>query len=560
MTGEAVTSDRVPYAPGLVKEYTGFGYWKAESLTDYVRENARRWPQRAAYVSPETRLTWTEYETLSSRIAIGLIRLGLRPGERIAVQLPDRPITHVLYVALEKAGAVLVGVGIRSGERELERILHVTGASTLITPATYREADYGALFERLRGRLPLLRRHMVLANDENEARERVTVDALIRENPVDDAGAALIEQRRLGPNDLFMINSTSGTTGVPKCVMHTQNRWCPFTRWAIDAADLTSDDVFMSLVPAPFGFGLWTAHVTPTQLGVPTVIVERPSPGLVLEMLQRERVTVLACVSTSFIQLLNEPTMDRFDLSTLKAMFTGGEAVPYQRSLEFERRTGAAVLQFYGSNESGALSYTTLADTQERRLKSAGRVIPEMHVRLFDTEGHEVPDAPVRVGQPGCKGPSICPGYLDDPAANQKLFTSDGWLMVGDVVRVDEDGYLSVVGRVADIIIRGGANISAVKVEEEILAHPAVAYAAVVGMPDPVLGERVCAYVVPRADRAITLTELVTFMEERGNSKYLLPERLVVVAELPISTGGKVHKSELRADIERRLVSESGQT
>lgn len=559
MIGSAPAGRHSLYDPHVIAEYTRQGYWDHRSLTDFVRENAHRAPEGPAYVSRDARLTWSEYDTVSSQIALGLIRLGVQPGERIAVQLPDRPITHVIYLALEKAGAVLVGIGIRSGEREAEHVLRTTGARMLLTPATYREADYGGVFGRLQQRLPLLRQHIVLAEDETDTYS-TTVARLIRENIVDDAGAAVIEERRLGPNDLFMINSTSGTTGVPKCVMHTQNRWYSFTRWAVDAASLTSDDVFMSLVPAPFGFGLWTAHVTPTQLGVPTVIAERPSAALVLELLQRERVTVLACVSTSFIQILNEPTLDQFDLSALKAMFTGGEAVPYQRSLEFERRTGAAVLQFYGSNESGALSYTRLADPPERRLRSAGRVIPEMQVRLFDTEGSEVPDAPVRVGQPACKGPSICPGYLDDPAADQKLFTPDGWLMVGDVVRVDEQGYLSVVGRVADIIIRGGANISAVKVEEEILAHPAVAHAAVVGMPDAVLGERICAYVVPKPNCSISLAELVAFIEDRGNSKYLLPERLITVTELPISTGGKVHKSELRSDIERRLAAEEGRT
>ena len=189
-------------------------------------------------------------------------------------------------------------------------------------------------------------------------------------------------------------------------------------------------------------------------------------------------------------------------------MFTGGEAVPYERAAAFEDRTGAKVLQFYGSNETGALSRTAVTDSRERRFGTAGRIIEAMQVRVFGEQGDEVTDAP-GMGVPACKGPATCVGYLDDPAANAELFTTDGWMRMGDVVEIDDAGYLRVIGRTSDIIIRGGKNISAPALEAEIAEHPSVALVAAVSMPDETFGERVCVYVVTRAGVPITLADIV---------------------------------------------------
>jgi acyl-CoA synthetase len=261
---------------------------------------------------------------------------------------------------------------------------------------------------------------------------------------------------------------------------------------------------------------------------------------------------VLACVSTQFLLMLKSPLVEQHDLSSLRCMFTGGEAVPEARAARFEDVTGARVLQFYGSNETGALSNTNMQDDREHRLQTAGRIIPEMHVRLLDDAGNDIatPDTP---GHPVCKGPATCLGYLDDPRANEELFTADGWMRIGDLCTVDADGYLRVVGRTSDIIIRGGKNISAPAVEAEVAQHPDVALAAAVAMPDEVFGERVCVYVELEPGTALELDALVTFMRERGISPEWLPERLVVLGALPRASGGKVAKGELRADIRRRI-------
>jgi len=268
----------------------------------------------------------------------------------------------------------------------------------------------------------------------------------------------------------------------------------------------------------------------------------------VLAAIERHRVTVLAAVSTQFVMLLNSPAVDAHDLSSLRVLFTGGEMVPYERAREFEQRTGAAVLQFYGSNETGALSATTPDDPPERRLRTAGRVIPEMRVRLLDPDT----DADITVtggpGVPAGNGPTLCLGYWDDAAANEALWTEDGWMRMGDLATIDADGYLTVVGRTSDVIIRGGKNVSAAQVEDEVGSHPAVALCAAVAMPDATFGERVCVFVEMRSGHdALTLETLNGYLAQRGTGKELWPERLEVLDSLPRSSGGKLAKGELAA-------------
>jgi acyl-CoA synthetase len=232
-----------------------------------------------------------------------------------------------------------------------------------VSDATHRDLDLPGLVEGLRAEgLPL---------DHHWTDWRATAEA-------DTAPHADLRGRRLSAHDLFLLNSTSGTTGLPKCVTHDQARWNHFHRLAVEAADLCADDVFGSALPTPFGFGIWTAHVTPTLLGAPTVLLPRFEAGELIREIQRHRISVLAAVSTQFIMLLDHPELAHADLSSLRVLFTGGEAVPYERAAEFEERTGARVLQFYGSNETGALSRTSLRDSRNVRLRTAGRVIPEM--------------------------------------------------------------------------------------------------------------------------------------------------------------------------------------
>jgi acyl-CoA synthetase len=521
----------------LAAEYRERGWWGDLVLGDAVARLASERGDDPAFVTDRARCSWSAYETLSDRLA-GVLCAHFDVGARVAVWLPDGAAVHIAFLAAEKAGLTVVGVGSRAGDHEIAHLLDATGAVGIVTLAEHRGRDTRTA--PLGGRV-----HVVVPDFDIDP----DGDVLVGGAPVQPA--AVDATRRLRPDDLFMLNSTSGTTGLPKIVRHTQNRWMYFHQKAVEHGALSSDDVFASLVPAPFGFGLWTAHFTPTLLGVPTILTEGFSAERALELLERERVTVLCCVSTQFVMLLASETFERADLSSLRVMFTGGEMIPYERARAFEARTGATVLQFFGSNETGLLSGTRATDPPEARLTTAGRVVPEMHVRLFDA-GRDV-TASGR-GQPGGRGPALSMGYLDDVDANAELYTPDGWMLMGDICTVDEEGYLSVVGRVSDFIIRGGKNISARQVEDAVATHPAVALSAAVARPDAVFGERVCVFVELRTAGELTLPELTAHLEARGIAKELWPEHLVVLDALPRSSGGKVAKGELR-DAARTLAT-----
>jgi acyl-CoA synthetase len=518
-------------------EYRRRGWWDADALADHVARHAATRGAEPAYITTDGPLTWSGYDTCSDRLGCALLALGVNRGERVAIQLPDSASAHVALLACEKAGIVAVGIGARAGERELRHIVGKTNAIALISHEEHR----GLPMRAVAASLPGIRHHVVVPRFERDPEAPVLVDGA-------DAGAAAADPRalaavRFGPDEFWMVNSTSGTTGMPKCVMHAQNRWRYFHQIAAEVGELSTHDVIMSVVPVPFGFGQWSSHFTPTYLGVPTVVTERFSPALTLDLLERERVTVLCAVSTQFRMLLADPDVEQRDLSALRLMFTGGEAIPYDSARRFEQVTGAVILNFYGSNESGFATATSVRDPQHKRLSTSGRPQPGTELRLYEG-GEDVTGG--RRGQPGSRGPAVCLGYLDDPDANAELFTADGFVLHADVAEVDGEGYLSVVGRKSDLIIRGGKNISAREVEDEVAAHPRVALAAAVPVPDPVFGERVCVYVELRDDGPLTLEELTEFLLARGVSTEILPERLIVLAELPRSSGDKVAKAELR--------------
>ncbi|MGV0624869.1 class I adenylate-forming enzyme family protein [Mycolicibacter minnesotensis] len=509
------------YTAAEAARYHAAGWWSRTALSDAVRTNARRFPDRLSYVDDlGARLTWAEFDNAADALAARLAGAGVRRGDRIAVWHRDSAAIHVLFVAIERCGAVVVGIGARAGIREVTAILTAAQAKLLITD-----------------------------EQRHDAAAELPIDAVCIQE-LTDAVEIGVPGPQLDPDEVFLINSTSGTTGLPKCVVHTQNRWHYFHQLAVANGHLSADDVFLPIIPTPFGFGLWTSHTTPIHLGATAILLDRFTAAATCAAIARHRVTVLCCVSTQLTMLMADAASREHDLSSLRVVFTGGEALPYRPAAAFEELTGAKILQFYGSNETGLLSATTLEDSLERRLRSGGRIVAEMAVRLFGGEDGNVDVTATGRGQPACRGPATSLGYLNG-VDHDKLFTADGWMRMGDVCEIDADGYLSVTGRTSDFILRGGKNISAAQVEEAVMTHPAVAVAAAVSMPDAVFGEKVCVFVELTdveltGSRTLELPELVEHLLGLGVSKELLPERLVVMDELPRSSGGKLAKGRLR--------------
>lgn len=526
--------DAVAVTSAEAAQYRAAGWWSDITLSDCVARSAAATPDKPAYIdfSPDSdgpTLTWPDLDNAATNLAQRLRERGVRAGDAVAVWHKDTAAIHVLLIAIERCGAVSVGLGARAGVREVASILQTTAPVLVVADVERIDAARQAA-----------------AGLPTASYGDTSSDLYIDTAAPPRYGSSLTP---VGPDDVFLINSTSGTTGLPKCVVHTQNRWHYFHQKAVANGDLSADDVFLPVIPTPFGFGIWTSHTTPIHLGATTIRIDRFDPAATCAAVERHRATVLCCVSTQLAMLLADPASRERDLSSLRVVFTGGEPLPYSQAARFEELTGVTILQFYGSNETGMLSATTLSDPLHRRLGTAGRIVPEMQVRLFDGD-RDVTDS--GRGQPACRGPALSLGYLGG-TDHDTLYTKDGWMRMGDICELDSEGYLTLTGRTSDFILRGGKNISAVQVEEAVATHPAVAVSAAVAMPDPVFGERVCVYVELTDGSVLDLPTLAGHLLNQGVSKELLPERLEVLAELPRSSGGKIAKGRLRDAIRSTL-------
>ena len=524
--------DRAAVTSAEAARYRAAGWWSDTTLSDCVARNAASLPDKPAYIDfGDHRLTWREFDHAATNLAHRLVDLGVTRGDGVAVWHQDSSAMHVLFVAIERCGAVAVGLGARTGVREVAQILRTAAPSLMVSDVDRVDSAAQAVAQA-----GLDVRAVALGSRS---------DGLF----VDTSPRPSRSLSPVGPDDIFLINATSGTTGTPKCVVHNQNRWQYFHQKAVANGELTADDVFLPVVPMPYGFGIWTSHTTPVYLGATTIKFTRFDPVSTCAAISGHRATVLCCVSTQLMMMLASGAVHEHDMTSLRIVFTGGEPLPYLQAVRFEEVTGATILQFYGSNETGLLSATTVADSARHRLRTAGRIVPEMQVRLFDGD---VDVTGSGRGQPACRGPATSLGYLGG-TDHDMLFTKDGWMRMGDICELDAEGYLSVAGRTSDFILRGGKNISAVQVEEAVATHPAVAVAAAVAMPDPLFGERVCVFVELNGAGDLDLPTLVDHLLQQGVSKELLPERLEVLDELPRSSGGKIAKRRLRDDIRLTL-------
>jgi acyl-CoA synthetase (AMP-forming)/AMP-acid ligase II len=509
------------------------------SVGELVRAWARQIPDAAAFITADRVTTWAEYDRFGDVIAAELRDTG-EPRSRVALLLPDTAVFHAALCGCYRANRIAAAIAIRSGVREIAHILRRTGATTLVTIPSIRGRSCGDLVAELR-EYDAAPANIVVLDDGSATHHRTAG----RDDPSTPAAPFTTA-------DITILNSTSGTTGLPKIVTHTERRWVAFAREAMAGGRIGPDDVICSVVPAPYGFGLWSAHFLPALLGIPVALTPRFDVDETAMLIERERATVLCCVSTQFKMLLrSEAARDR-DLSSLRVLYTGGEPVPYDDALAFEQRTGAKVLQFYGSNESGAVSHTTLDDDPDTRLRTCGHLLASMDVRILDDTGADATGSPRR-GQPAVRGPLVSPGYWDDPAANAELFTHDGWMLLGDIVELDETGRVRIVGRTADFVIRGGKNISIAEIEQLVRAHPSVSDVTVVGVPDPVFGERVCAVVVLIAGVDLNTETLADCLRGEGVGAEYLPEYVVPVEHLELSPGGKTDRRAARNMAARML-------
>lgn len=499
-------------------------------------------PTRVAIIDGERRWTFLEIDRISRRAARGLRQLGVGRGDVVAYQLPNWWEAIVLFLAAARLGATLNPLLPLFRERELQFTLTQAGVRAAIIPGRYRGYDYRPLWRSLRGQLPSLE-HLFVARDEAPPEMRSLTSFL--ETPWERALRPEPEQHEAeNPEAILLLMYTSGTTAMPKGVLHTHNTLRAEVLSLERVHQLSPAD--RTLMPSPLTHISGVIHgiLTPALLGTSAVLMDRWDPLRALELIAREQVTYMVGAPTFLQDLLaRADTAGELDLRSLRLFSCGGAGVSPELMRRARQRFPHCVAKrVYGSTEFPTLTTTAGDDAVTYGVDTEGRAIAPAEVRIADAAGCRLP--PGVEGEVQGRGPECFVGYLD-AALNADAFTADGWFRTGDLGVLDAAGHLRITGRLKDIIIRKGEKISVKEVEDLIAEHPAVAEVALVARPDPATGERACAVVRLNPGMTFDLGSLTDFLAGKGLAKQKWPERLEVVSEFPRTESGKILRGKL---------------
>jgi long-chain acyl-CoA synthetase len=496
-------------------------------------ESIQRYGEYESLAFEGRRLTNVDQQRSACRVAHALRRLGVEPGDRVVVMLPNCPEVMQSYGGILRAGGIIVPVIFLLGEAEVAHILSDSEAKVVIT-----SSDMVWKVEKHIGVLPTLRHVLlvdgggtagVLSYEEEVARERDAFETVPR-----------------AESDLAVILYTSGTTGTPKGVALSHGNLESNARAAASLYEMDRDRWGVGVLPLSHSYGL-TVMNAGHILGTRGVLLRWFNPEEVLKTIQEFRAETMSGVPTMFVYLLNYPDAERYDTSTMRLWGSGAAPLPVEIVEPFERRFGGKLLEGYGLTEaSPVVSAHRLSGV--RKLGSVGQPIPGVTVSIRDDDDRALP--PGEVGEVCVKGPNVMLGYYRNPEETARTIRG-GWLRTGDMGRLDADQFLYIVERKKDLIIRGGFNIYPRDVEEALYAFPKAAEAAVIGMPDALMGEEVLAFVVLKAGQSATSGEVIEFCRGRL-AKYKCPKEVRFVDALPKSPVGKILRKELRSQIGRQ--------
>ncbi|CUU56542.1 cyclohexanecarboxylate-CoA ligase [Parafrankia irregularis] len=526
------------------------GRWKASSFFDLIGAQAGAAGDRTFVFDGTTSLTYGEFHERALRLAVGIASTGVGRGDRVAVQLPNWTEFPLVAAALSRIGAIIVPIMPIYRDDEVGYVLDHSGAVAAITADTFRGFEHRAMFQILATGRDRLRR-VIVARPEGDLAGATALESLYTEGDLADLGASLGPDS--SPDDGFLIVYTSGTTSRPKGCYHTFNTLRASAEAIAASLRYTERDVQFGPSPITHSTGLVTSVVLPLLAGASSYLMEAWDPQEALARIERHGCTATVS-ATPFLQMLMtayDPA--KHDPSSMRVWVCAGSPI----SAAVVERAGAVLphcrtLSLYGRSENFLTTMCTLDDAPERALTSDGSALAGAQVKVVGPDGLEVPRG--EEGDIAYRGPSHMLEYFRDEKQTAALFTPEGFSRSGDLGRMDADGFVRVTGRTKDIIIRGGMNISAREIEDHLLAHPAIADVAVVGMPDERLGEKACAFLVlePGAE-PLTLADITDYLRAHRVAVQKVPERLEVVPALPMTATGKVQKHVLRAEISRRI-------
>jgi cyclohexanecarboxylate-CoA ligase len=521
------------------------GHWGDELLIDHLDRCIAQTPDKTAIVDFNSmlgagrRLSYREFGALVDRIAAGLAGLGIEKDDVVSCQLPNWWQFGALAFACWRIGAVINPMMPIFREREVRFMLGFAESKVVVVPREFRGFDHAAMMRGMRDELPHLQRLLVIGGSGEESFEGVLLDTPW-ETRCDTA--RLFAERRGSADDVVQLLYTSGTTGEPKGVMHTSNTILSNARPFAARLGLTGKDIVLMSSPLAHQSGFIYGLLMPVLLQTTVVLQDVWEPRRAAGLIAEEHVT-FTFASTPFLSDLTDAVgRGGCDVSSLRLFVAAGAPIPRVLVERASKTLDAAIISAWGMTENGAATTTKPGDPDEKAFFTDGCAMPGMEVAVFGPDHNRLP--PGEQGFLKVRGCSNFVGYLKRP----QLFNHDaeGWFDTGDLARIDADGYVRITGRSKDIIIRGGENIPVVEIEGLIFRHPSVQAVAIVGVPDPRLGERACAFVVPKQGHDLSFAQMAQFLSEQKVARQYLPERLEIVSELPMTPSGKVQKFKLR--------------
>jgi 2,3-dihydroxybenzoate-AMP ligase len=532
----------VGWPEDVAAHYRASGLWEGLTIGEMFARTARRSPDKLALVQGEQRLTYGALLRRSRDRAARLAGLGPRSGDLLLMQLPNTIEFVVSYLAVNMIGVIPVMALRAHRQAEVRHFLHTSGATAYLIPDIVGGFDFRVMAREMQAEFPALK-HVLVAGEP--APGQLALASL------PDAPAPVHGPR---PADVSTMLLSGGTTSLSKLIPRTHDDYVLNARLCGAAGGFTERTVFMAILPLGHNYNLASPGMLATfYYGGTVVLASGTGVDEVFSLVQRERVTVIAAVVPLITTWLNSEALSAYDLSSLAVVQNGGARLAPELRRRLRQQLRCTPQEIYGTAE-GLINMTRLGDPDELLLESSGApVCDEDEIMVIDDAGAEVADG--EAGELVTRGPYTIRGYYNAPDKNAEAFLPGGWYRMGDVVR-RRGRYVYTEGRRKDMINRGGEKISCEEIESLILEHPSVKAAVLVGMPDPVFGEKACACVVTLAGETLAFADLIAFLRERQIASFKLPERLELFRELPVSPVGKILKRQLRETIVERLAQE----
>lgn len=520
----------------LAQQFREAGFWNDDRLADYLERWADETPDKVALAAPDRNIAFAEWRDRSRRFANALLGLGLKRGDVVAIQYPNHPEFPIAFLGVAMMGGVLCTLHMPYRAGEMAPLMNHGRARAVICTAGDDKYDAPATMAGLKAQVPSLEHIIAVGGGERPG--VLDFDALVEgaaADPVADPPA---------PDDPLVLCFTSGTSASPKGVVRTHETFTSNLRIYPPTIDLTADDRILVAPPFTHVFGL-SCGMLGLCHGATNVLMSLFSPELYADRLIRGRPTVVFSAPAHVAATIKAGLLDDADLSSIRDVIVAGSVCPPEVAAALERRLpNGRTGQLFGMTETILIMQTPLDAPPEVRHTSTGRKTAGIEVRIADPETDEaVPED--TEGELQLAGYSVFPGYLNNPEANARAFAADGFFRTGDLATVDADGNVVITGRVKDVINRGGIKINPTDVENLLQAHPAIVLAAVVPMPDDVLGERMCLFVTLAPGTSLSFEEMTGYLEENGVAKMRWPERLEIVDEMPMTPTRKIQKGEL---------------